>query len=133
MLYTKADGSYKPLNYLLNRVPNDAYYRLQEYNKDPVHGSFLARENKFWLHAFRLIYHTIAEMQLRNAHQEALHEFHSEEMVYKGSRLHERTTLAQDKYLSGTFKGVMWSKPVKIPDTDVDPDVLYRGMCARVH
>ena len=130
-LYTKNQGSYKPLNYLLNRVPNDAYYRLQEYNKDPVNGDFLARENKFWLHAFRLIYHTIAEMQLRNAHQEALHEFHSEEMVYKGSRLHERTTLAQDKYLSGTFKGVMWSKPVKIPDTDVDPDVLYRGMCAR--
>ena len=68
-------------------------------------------------------------MQLRNAHQEAPHEFHSEEMVYKGSRPHERTTLAQDKYLSGTFKGAR-SKTGEIPD-EVDPDVLYRGMCAR--
>ena len=65
-------GTYQILNNLLSRgkkgeKENDVQARLFEYNADPVTGRYLAKKHKFWLHAFRILWHTIAEMNLRTA------------------------------------------------------------------
>ena len=114
-LYTQSYGSYVPLNYLLNRSPdNDVYERLQEYNLDPKLGSKLVGGNEFWLHAFRLIYHTIAEMQLRNAHLKA-------QQLVEAQQLAEAQKLIEDKKLKAN--GNLWK--VKRLDVYKNPKLCY--------
>ena len=60
-------GTYKLLNGLLSRTDVDVLKLLEAYNRDPASGTHLPARDKYWLHVFRIYYHTVAEMQLRAA------------------------------------------------------------------
>ena len=60
-------GTYRLLNGLLSRTDVDVLKLLEAYNRNPATGKHLPVKGKYWLHVFRIFYHTIAEMQLRAA------------------------------------------------------------------
>ena len=60
-------GTYRLLNGLLSRTDVDVLKLLEAYNRDPAGGTYLPARGRYWLHVFRIFYHTIAEMQLRAA------------------------------------------------------------------
>jgi hypothetical protein len=149
VLYTKeTGGTYYQLNTLLSRTPtkllrrdNDAHKRLVEYNQDTKHGSAgsaLKPVHKYWWYAFSLMYHIIAEMQLRNAHlaaAKAIREetikkrwYEKELVVYQHTGAEEQA----DRDV-GTFRGVAWTKPMSTALDERGPSELYRGMCAAWH
>lgn len=91
--------------------------RLREYNAGPKMGDRLAAENKFWLHAFRLVYFTIAEMQLRNARRADLR-------------------VKQDQLVAAppnNWRGLSaLRRSIEVLEGMVSPNELYRGFCVDV-
>ena len=122
MEHPYSGGTFKILNSLLSRSKtrtedeNDVQARLFEYNADPVEGRYLAKEHKFWLHAFRILWHTVAEMNLRTA-QVAI----ATSGRFTGVE-DDMTKMVNEK----AFHDVVWSAPHRRADY---PPVLYRGLC----
>ena len=125
----RSGGTYTILNGLLSRGKtrtvneNDVIARLLEYNKDPVEGSSLAKKHKFWLHAFRILWHTMAEMNLRTA-QIAIAESKNNDgqRTFTDAAAARVTKMVNEK----VFHDVVWSAPHRRADY---PDELYRGLC----
>ncbi len=122
LLYTmmeKKGGTFHVLNSLLGQKDVDVFEMLAKYNDDPKNGGSLDAGEKYWLHLFRILYHTIAEMQLRNA---LVALYKTKHGIWKV----DRSLLPAHT----EFQGNVWihtiqedAKPQKMPSK------LYRGMC----
>ena len=126
MEHPYSGGTFKILNNLLSRGKtltedeNDVQARLFEYNADPVEGRYLAKEHKFWLHAFRILWHTIAEMNLRTA-----------QVAIATSGLFTGVEDAMTKMVNEkAFHDLVWMATDHVTHQTPDyPPVLYRGLC----
>ena len=134
MEHSYSGGTFKILNSLLSRSKtrtedeNDVQARLFEYNADPVEGRYLAKEHKFWLHAFRILWHTVAEMNLRTA-QVAIAESAND----SGVRTFPNFAAVTKMVNKNVFHNVVWSADHTTPGRPQVPynypDTLYRGVC----
>ena len=121
-------GSYEMLNSLLSQSSISVPALLLAYNADPREGKYL-KGRRCWLHVFRLAYHTVAEMQLRNA-QIAIYNRHRQLQAQQKQLLqvlgHGRAGRWRVFEPSRALRAV-WNSPKF--DTAEQPALLYRGMC----
>ena len=130
-LYTQEDtgagGTYKVLNGLLGQTSINVAERLNQYNREPCTGSALPRGQKYWIHVFRMLYHTVAEMQLRNA-QLAIYRAFPRLHQWQKAKLQRREQW--HVFQPGPQLKAVWSSPnFEADDYLAAPRKLYRAMC----
>ena len=132
LLYTmehRFGGTYRVLNGLLGQNSVNVAAQLKLYNADPKRGMAL-KENwepyAYWLHVFRMVYHTVAEMQLRNA-RIAIYKRHprlQEQQLQRWRSGYPWRVFEPSRELRA-----VWSSPAFDSKHLATPGRLYRGIC----
>ena len=132
LLYTMEHafgGTYRVLNGLLGQNSVNVAAQLKLYNADPKRGMAL-KENwepyTYWLHVFRMVYHTVAEMQLRNA-QIAIYKRHPQLQNQQLQRW--RSGYPWRVFEPSRELRAVWSSPELDRSHLATPERLYRGIC----
>ena len=116
-------GTYRLLNGLLSRTDVDVLKLLEAYNRDPAGGSYLPARCRYWLHVFRIFYHTIAEMQLRAADIAR----HKDDPRLDTGEAHD--VLVQGGLYRGVIRHSLRRGTVRAARNP--PRKLFRGMCVK--